>query len=76
MESNESLFTRGNGTELPEMKTTSLDEETAVELDRTGGPTIDSMFKPETGERAAMIPGDEDEVATRIVDLLKELGKV
>ena len=35
-----------------------------------------SMFKPETGERATMIAGDEEEVAAKIVDLLGELGKV
>ena len=58
------------------MKTASLDERTAADLDSVGGPTIDSMFKPETGERAAMIAGDEDEVAAKIVDLLKEAGKV
>ena len=58
------------------MKTAALEDQNANDLDFAGGPTIDSMFKPETGERAAMITGDEDEVAAKIVDLLKELGKV
>jgi electron transfer flavoprotein beta subunit len=58
------------------MKTVSLDEQAAADPDSGGGPTIDSMFKPETGERATMIAGDEEEVAAKIVDLLGELGKV
>ena len=58
------------------MKAAAVDELTAPDLDSTGGPTVDSMFKPEIGERATMLAGDEDEVAARIVDLLRELGKV
>jgi electron transfer flavoprotein beta subunit len=58
------------------MKTASLDEEAGADIDNAGGPTIRSMFKPETGDRAVMITGDEEEVATRIVDLLRESGKV
>ncbi len=57
------------------MKTAAVDEQAAPDLDTTGGPMVDSMFKPETAERATMITGDEDEVAGRIVDLLRELGK-
>ncbi|MBT8239637.1 MAG: electron transfer flavoprotein subunit beta/FixA family protein [Acidimicrobiia bacterium] len=58
------------------MKTTSLDERAAADPDSSGGPTVETMFKPETGGRATMISGDEDEVADRIVELLRELGKV
>jgi electron transfer flavoprotein beta subunit len=58
------------------MKSATIDEGATAPPDQSGGPTVDSMFKPETGERATMLSGDEDEVAARIVDLLRELGKV
>lgn len=58
------------------MKTAALDEQAASDSDTSGGPPVDSMFMPETGERASMISGDEEEVATKIVDLLRESGKV
>jgi electron transfer flavoprotein beta subunit len=62
------------------MKTTSIEEEgilslvTAADLESSGSPTISRMFKPEVGERATMIDGDEEEIATRLVDIFKELG--
>jgi electron transfer flavoprotein beta subunit len=62
------------------MKTTSIEEEgilslvTATDLEAGGGPTVSRMFKPEAGERATMIDGDEEEIATRLVDIFKELG--
>ena len=58
------------------MKTASVDEEIPGDVDSTGAPAIASMFKPETGERAAMLDGDEEAVAASIVDLLREHGKV
>jgi electron transfer flavoprotein beta subunit len=62
------------------MKTTSIEEKgilslvTATDLESGGGPTASRMFKPEVGERATMIDGDEEEIATRLVDIFKELG--
>lgn len=58
------------------MKTAALDERSAPDPDTTGGPAVASMFKPETGDRAVMMPGDEEAVAAKIVELLRELGKV
>jgi electron transfer flavoprotein beta subunit len=58
------------------MKTISINEQPAPELDASGGPTLDRMFQPEVGERAEMIEGDVDEVASKLVELLKELGVV
>ncbi len=62
------------------MKTTAIEERgisslvTAADLEFGGGPTVSRMFQPETGERATMIEGDEEAVATRLVDILNELG--
>ena len=58
------------------MNTTTVDEEGGLDFDPGGGPTVDSMFTPETGERAAMLEGDEEEVAALIIDLLRKDGKV
>jgi electron transfer flavoprotein beta subunit len=56
------------------MKTVTLDELSAPELDADGGPTISRMFQPESGERAEMITGDVDEIADRLVELLRDSG--
>ncbi|RME47842.1 MAG: electron transfer flavoprotein subunit beta/FixA family protein [Chloroflexi bacterium] len=56
------------------MKTATIEELPAPELDLSGGPTVGRMFQPEVGERATMIEGDEEEVATKLVELFKELG--
>ena len=62
------------------MKTTSIEEEgilslvTATDLESGGSLTVSRMFMPEVGERATMIDGDEEEIATRLVDIFKELG--
>ena len=56
------------------MKSADIEEHTVAELDPSGGPTVSRMFQPEAGERATMIEGDEDEVATRLVEILKDAG--
>ena len=56
------------------MKTLTIDEQQAPELDESGGPVVDRMFQPEVGERAEMIEGDVDEVASKLVEILKDLG--
>jgi len=56
------------------MKTATIDEQEATDLDASGGPTIGRMFLPESGERATMIDGDEEEVATRLVEIFQEQG--
>ena len=58
------------------MKTTSIAEQSVTELDLRGGPTVDRMFQPESGDRATMIEGDEEEVATRLIEIFQELGLV
>jgi electron transfer flavoprotein beta subunit len=54
------------------MKTVSIDEQTSPAFDRSGGPTVSRMFQPESGERAEMISGDSDEIADRLVEILRE----
>lgn len=56
------------------MKTMPIDEQQAPELDESGGPVVSRMFQPEVGERAEMIEGDVDQVASKLVELLKDLG--
>lgn len=56
------------------MKTATIEEVEVAELDTEGGPTINRMFEAKAGERAEMIEGDEEEVAARLVEILKEIG--
>jgi electron transfer flavoprotein beta subunit len=56
------------------MKTGSIDEQAAADLDSSGGLSVSKMFQPEVGERAEMIEGDIDAIATRLLDLLSERG--
>jgi electron transfer flavoprotein beta subunit len=56
------------------MKTSIIEERPAVELDLSGGPTVNRMFQPEAAGRATMIEGNVEEIATRLVDILKETG--
>jgi electron transfer flavoprotein beta subunit len=58
------------------MKSTTIQEYEVDELDTGGGPTIGRMFQPETGQRATMIEGDEEEVAARLIEIFQELGLV
>ena len=58
------------------MKTTSIEEQTASELDASGGPTISQIFQPQVGERAEMIEGDIDQIAAKLVALFGDLGVI
>ncbi len=56
------------------MKTATIEDRDAAELDPSGGLTVSRMFPPETAERATMIEGSEDEIAAKLVELFKEVG--
>lgn len=56
------------------MKTLSLEEQTAVEVEAEAGVMIERMYQPEGGEHAEMIEGDIDQIADRFVELLSEAG--
>ena len=56
------------------MKTATIEEQDAAELDLSGGLAVSRMFLPETAERATMIEGSEEEIAAKLVELFKEVG--
>ncbi len=56
------------------MKTATIEEREMSHWDPSGGPTVDRMFQPKSGERATMLDGSMDEVATRLVAIFKEVG--
>jgi electron transfer flavoprotein alpha/beta subunit len=56
------------------MKTSIIEEQPVPELNPSGGPTVNRMFQPEAAGRATMIEGDVEEIATRLVEILKETG--
>jgi electron transfer flavoprotein beta subunit len=58
------------------MKTVSIEEQSVSELETTGGPIITRMFQPVVGERAEMIEGDVDQISTRLIEIIKELGVI
>lgn len=58
------------------MKTASIAEVPAAELALNGSPSVKRMFEPEFGDKATMIDGDMDEVATKLVEILQENGIV
>jgi electron transfer flavoprotein beta subunit len=58
------------------MKTATIDEQPAPELDTSGGPTVSRMFQPEVGERAEMIEGDIDQIAAKLIELFGDLGVI
>ena len=58
------------------MRTASIEERDASDLDPCGGAIIGRMFQPEAAAHAMMITGSADEVADKLVDVFKELGIV
>jgi electron transfer flavoprotein beta subunit len=56
------------------MKTSKIDEEDAGEMDESGSVPLANLLQPESGEKAEMIEGDVDQVAARLVAILKEQG--
>jgi electron transfer flavoprotein beta subunit len=54
------------------MQTAHIEEQDIGELDLTGSLTVSRMFQPEVGERAEMLAGDADEVATRLIEIMQE----
>jgi electron transfer flavoprotein beta subunit len=56
------------------MKTAEIEDQDAAEFDSSGAVDVTRMFQPEVGERATMIDGDEEEVASRLVEIFKEIG--
>ena len=56
------------------MKTAAIEDQAVPELDPRGGAQVERMYKPESGTRAEMITGSVEEISTRLVQILQELG--
>lgn len=56
------------------MKTSKIEIEDAGEIPVSNGSVVKRMFKPESAHRAEMINGSAEEVAGKIVDVLKGKG--
>jgi electron transfer flavoprotein beta subunit len=56
------------------MKTSTIEEQPIAEVEASGGVLVSRMYQPESAERATMIEGSTEEVAARIVEILKEQG--
>jgi len=56
------------------MNTATIEEQEIPELDASGSLTINRMYLPEATEHAEMIEGDEEEIATKLVEIFKEIG--
>jgi electron transfer flavoprotein beta subunit len=54
------------------MQTASIEEQDIGQLDLSGSLDVSRMFQPEVGERAEMLAGDPDEVATRLIEIMQE----
>ena len=56
------------------MGTAKIEERHLPELDSSGGAAVSRMYQPEAAEHATMIEGGADEVADKIIGIIKELG--
>jgi electron transfer flavoprotein beta subunit len=54
------------------MQTAHIEEQDIGTLDLSGSVTVSRMFQPEVGERAEMLAGDANEVATRLIEIMQE----
>jgi hypothetical protein len=54
------------------MQTAHIKEQDIDTLDLNGGLTTTRMFHPEVGERAEMLAGNANEVATRLIEIMQE----
>lgn len=56
------------------MKTATIDEQEAVEIDNSGAAEVTRMYLLDTGEHAEMIKGDVNQIADELVTLFQEQG--
>jgi electron transfer flavoprotein beta subunit len=57
-------------------KTVKLEEQPAQAGAEPAGPLLSRMYQPESGNKAEMIPGDADQVAAKLVEILTGLGVI
>jgi electron transfer flavoprotein beta subunit len=58
------------------MKTANIEELETLDLNASGGIEVTRMYLPEAAARAEMLEGDEEEIATKLVELFKEIGVI
>lgn len=56
------------------MKTATIEEKTVAEWDLQGAPEVSRLFLPEVSQRATMVEGDIDEVATQLLHIFQDAG--
>ncbi len=56
------------------MQTATIEERPVEELDPSGGPSVERLYQPEVGERATLIEGDVEEVASKLVEIFQKAG--
>ena len=56
------------------MNTASIEDRDTGGLETEGGVIIDLMYLPEAADRAEMLEGDEEEVASKLTAILQDLG--
>lgn len=56
------------------MRNTTLDEVAAGDLPVSVGSAVSRMFKPETGQGTEMLEGSPEEIADKIVNIIREKG--
>ena len=56
------------------MKTASIEEQSATDLDPSGDVPVSRMFQPEAAGRAMMVEGEVEAVAAKLVEVLKGAG--
>ena len=54
------------------MQTTEIEEFAIDELDLSGSREITRMFQPEVGERAEILAGNADKIASRLIEIMQE----
>jgi electron transfer flavoprotein beta subunit len=58
------------------MQAATIESAAVGEPDRRGAPNVLRLFQPELAERATMIEGDPEQIAAKLVDVLREAGLV
>jgi electron transfer flavoprotein beta subunit len=58
------------------MSTSTIEERDAGALDPEGGPVVERMSVPQAAQHAEMLEGTEDAIATRLVEVFRDLGLV
>jgi len=56
------------------MNTASIEDRDTGVLETESGVIVDRMYLPEVADRAEMLEGDEEEVASKLTAILQDLG--